>query len=124
MKYYHKRLAGYIDLVIEDIINHYDIRISKVKKGRIIRQLYKVYGIVPIKYSHVNLKAFRKAAIQACKLSDNEILSSFDFIELPEGKYKYLYLKFSMYYCRAKYYFPEGPNRGTYSYDLINYTKL
>ena len=122
MKYYHKRLAEYIDLVIEDIINHYDIRISKVKKMCIIRQLYKVYGIVPPKYPHVNLKAFRKAAIQACKLSDNAILSSFDFIELHEGKY--LYLKFSMYYCRAKYYFPEGPNRGTYSYDLINYTKL
>ena len=121
MKYYHKRLAEYIDLVIEDIINRYDIRISKVKKARIIRQLYKVYGIVPLKYPHVNLKAFRKAAIQACKLSDNAILSSFDFIELPEGKY--LYLKFSLY-CRAIYYFPEGPNRGTYSNDLINYIKL
>lgn len=120
MKYYHKRLKKYIKAIIEDIVKEFRIGIGSEEIENAIERLYMIY-------------IDKRETLNLCRYN-----GSIQFVLRYQNKYpyddnftirilseKYLYLKFrAKFGGKARYYFPEGPNRGTYSNDLINYEVL
>ena len=123
MKYYHKRLKKYIKAIIEDIVKEFRIGIGSEEKEDAIERLYMTY-------------IDKKETLNLCRYSYNGVIQfvlryhnngqpcvdNFTIRILSE---KYLYIKIrAKFGGKARYYFPEGPNHGTYSNDLINYEVL
>lgn len=120
MKYYHKRLKKYIKAIIEDIIKEFRIGIGSEGIENAIERLYIIYIDKKETLNLCRYGGFVHFVLRYYKgrpYNDN-----FTIRILSE---KYLYIKFRAKFGeKARYYFPEGPNRGTYSNDLINYEVL
>ena len=121
MKYYHKRLKKYIKAIIEDIIKEFKIGIGSEEIENAIERLYNIYID---KKETLNFLCRYSGFIQFA-LRYHNCRPYDDNITIRVLSEKYLYIKIKAKFGeKARYYFPEGPNRGTYSNDLINYEVL
>ena len=120
MKYYHKRLKKYIKAIIEDIVKEFKIVIGPEEIEDAIERLYRIY-------------IDKKETLNLCRYSGYILFTlryhnyrpAYDNFTIRVLSEKYLYIKISAKFGeKVRYYFPEGPNRGTYSNDLINYEVL
>lgn len=123
MKYYHKRLKKYIKAIIEDIVKEFKIVIGSEEIEDAIERLYNIYIDKRDKEQTLNLCRYNGSIQFALRYYNSQPYDdNFTFRILSE---KYLYIKFrAKSGVKFRYYFPEGPNRGTYSNDLINYEVL